>query len=219
MNPETTRLYWVRHGENWANITQEFSHRLVDYSLTPRGVLQAQQTAEFFRDKAIAAIYASPLRRAVETAEIIAAPLGLDVVVTENFREIDVGSLEGQPVSTENWTLYEQILADWLAGRSESAFPGGENYLTLWDRVRAGIEQIVAREAGRNVIVVAHGGIFIAILKDLCRDLDPDWIRGSVKHNCASTELLLRREAGRLVGELVAWASCAHLSGEAAPTP
>src|SRR5689334_15064805 len=89
-------LYLVRHGENWANITREFSHKKVDYSLTPKGILQAQQTAELFKSKQIDEIYASPLKRARETAEIIAQALGLDVVVVEHFREVNVGALEGQ---------------------------------------------------------------------------------------------------------------------------
>ena len=68
-------IYWVRHGENKANITKEFSYKYVDYSLTPKGIQQAQQTARFFRNKNIQTIYTSPLKRAVETAEIIARAL------------------------------------------------------------------------------------------------------------------------------------------------
>src|SRR6478672_925857 len=98
-----TTVYIVRHGENPANINREFSYRLVDYSLTPKGVRQAEDTARFFRDKQIDAIYSSPLKRAVETAEIIAAPLGLPVALIEEFREINVGTLEEQPPTDENW--------------------------------------------------------------------------------------------------------------------
>jgi broad specificity phosphatase PhoE len=47
-----TTLYLVRHGENLANITKEFSYRAVDYPLTPKGILQAEQTAEYFAAKA-----------------------------------------------------------------------------------------------------------------------------------------------------------------------
>ena len=74
-----TRVYLVRHGENPANLLKQFSHRLVDYSLTPKGIAQAEQTAAFFLDKRIDAIYSSPLKRARKTAEIIGAALGLPV--------------------------------------------------------------------------------------------------------------------------------------------
>ncbi len=79
-------IYLIRHGENKANLTREFSCKKVDYPLTPKGIIQAQQTAEYFRDKHIDEIYASPLKRARETAEIIAEALGLKVVVMEQFR-------------------------------------------------------------------------------------------------------------------------------------
>ena len=70
-------LYLIRHGENPANITKEFSHRLVDYSLTPKGVLQAQQTGEYFKNKQIDAIYCSPLKRARTRSTMQAQPVCL----------------------------------------------------------------------------------------------------------------------------------------------
>src|SRR5258707_14895533 len=96
-------LYLVRHGENPANITKEFSYKLVDYSLTPKGVLQAEQTAAFFQSIPLDAAYASPLKRARETAEIIARPQGLPVTLLEEFREVNVGKLELKPPTEENW--------------------------------------------------------------------------------------------------------------------
>ena len=79
-------LFVVRHGENPANVNREFSYKLVDYSLNEKGIQQAEETAVYFLDKGIHEIYSSPLRRALETAEIIAAPLGLPVTVMEEFR-------------------------------------------------------------------------------------------------------------------------------------
>lgn len=99
-----TTLYLVRHGENVANLTKEFSHRAVDYSLTDKGRAQAAQTADFFRGHAIDAVYSSPLRRARETAEAIAAVVGKPVTVVEDFREINVGVLEGQAPAPNSGT-------------------------------------------------------------------------------------------------------------------
>src|SRR5689334_11384024 len=128
-------IYWVRHGENKANITKEFSYKYVDYSLTPKGIQQAQQTARFFRDKNIQAMYTSPLKRAVETAEIIARVLHLDFTPIEEFREINVGSLEGQVPTPELWAFHNRILADWQNGRHDLMFPDGENYVMLIERM------------------------------------------------------------------------------------
>ncbi|MGQ9675893.1 MAG: histidine phosphatase family protein [Chloroflexota bacterium] len=212
----TNLLYLVRHGENRANITKEFSHRLVDYPLTPKGILQAQQTAVFFRDKDIHEIYSSPLKRARQTAEIIAVELKLPVTVVEDFREINVGDLEGKPPTAENWSFFFSIVESWFSGTYDVRFPGGEDYYGLWHRMRAGIEQIVADKTGRNIIIVGHGGAFIVATRELCSESDMSRLRGGENHNCSITQIAAALREGRLVGHLIEWASHAHLTGAAA---
>lgn len=210
------RVYLVRHGENPANITKQFSSRHVDYPLTPKGVLQAEQTAEHFRSKDIHAVYASPLRRAVQTGEIIASALGLTVGIVEGFREIDVGELELQPPSAEGWAYHYEVLTDWLTGQVERAFPGGDSYITLCARMRAGLEEVSRGRHGCNIVVTGHAGIFAMTMKDLCPGVDMQALLANLAHNCSISEILLRRQGGCLVGELVNWGSHAHLHGEAA---
>lgn len=210
------RIYLVRHGENPANITKEFSSRRVDYPLTAKGVLQAEQTAEYLLGKGIHAVYSSPLRRAVQTAEIIARRLGLSVTVVEAFREIDVGELELQPPSAESWAYHNEVLLGWLRGEVERAFPGGDDYRTLCARMRAGLAEATRGRRGQNIVVVGHGGIFTVTMKDLCPGVDMGWLLSRLQHNCAISELLLRRRGGRLVGEVVCWGFHEHLHGEAA---
>src|SRR5437588_12038201 len=94
---QSNKVYLVRHGENPANLTREFSHRRVDYSLTPRGIEQARQTAEFFRKGRVDELYSSPLKRALETAQIIAGAVDRPITVVEEFRELNVGRLEDEP--------------------------------------------------------------------------------------------------------------------------
>lgn len=209
-------LYLVRHGENTANITKEFSHRKVDYSLTPKGELQARQTAQYFQDKGIQAIFTSPLKRAYETACWIAAPLGLPVTAVENFRETNVGDLEGQPPTVELWEQHGAILAAWKDGHPEIAFPGGEDFYTLCRRMRAGVEQVLAGKEGQRVLIVGHGGLFWLTLQDLCPQMDRKSLDHE-NHNCSITEILMDRDpAGRLSGTLLSWAKIGHLSGPAA---
>ncbi len=210
------RLYFVRHAENPANLTKELSCRLVDYSLTPKGILQAQQTAAYFQDKPIHAIYTSPLKRAIETAAIIAEPLNLQPIVVENFREVNVGELECQPVTPELWAYHNSIIDAWFDGQPQRRFPGGEDYFTMWGRMRSAVEFALAGRTHQNVIVVGHGGIFTFTLKDLCRNIDVAWLRTMKNHNCAITEIMFDPRNGHLRGELISWASHAHLSGEAA---
>jgi broad specificity phosphatase PhoE len=208
------RLFLVRHGENRANLTREFSYKLVDYSLNARGILQAQQTAAYFKDKPIHAVYSSPLKRAVETADIIGQALGLPVTVIEQFREINVGQLEGQEPTAEQWAFHDRIFYAWLAGDPTPKFPGGEDYGELLDRMQAGIRQALAGRDGQNVIVVGHGGNTTVTLKDICANVDTDCLLRASNPNCSITEIVF--ENGHGPGELIRWASADHLHGEAA---
>lgn len=209
-------IYLVRHGENKANLTKEFSYKKVDYPLTPKGVIQAQQTAAYFKDKDIDAIYASPLKRAYETAQIIAQPIGLEPIIKEEFREVNVGSLEGQPPTKELWTLHNNVIQDWFKGHLESAFPDGENFLMVVARMRAGLEQVVREQPHKNVVIVAHGGIFSASIKDICPDFDVSLFRKQEYHNCAITLFELDTVDDKIVGTLKHWASHSHMRDEAA---
>lgn len=209
-------IYLVRHGENVANLTKELSSRIVDYSLTPKGVVQAQQTAQYFAGRNIQAVYSSPLKRAQETAGMIASSLNLKPIVVEEFREIDVGELEEPPSTPEKWELHNQIIMRWFAGDLEAGFPGGDTYLSLWSRMQAGLQQATHGRENENIIIVGHSGIFTATLKKVCPSIDLEWLRLSQNHNCSITEIQVDNHDGVLEGELVRWADVSHLSGNAA---
>jgi broad specificity phosphatase PhoE len=208
------RLFFVRHGENVANLTKEFSSRRVDYSLTAKGILQAQQTAEYFSARSIRNIYASPLKRAYETAAIIAAPHLLPLITLQDLSEIDVGDLELQPPTETNWDFHNSVLMDWLQGNVSRTFPGGENQLQLWRRMRRALEQITQDVEDGEAIAVTHGGILFTTIFNFCPGLDPSQL-GNI-NNCSITEILLDHKDGQLSGELVSWARYGHLHGEAA---
>ena len=209
-------LYLIRHGENTANITKEFSHRLVDYSLTPKGVLQAQQTAEYFKSRQIDAIYCSPLKRAIETAEIIGHAIGIRPVIMEEFREVNVGALEMLGGSPENWATHDSIVQAWFEGQPDVIFPEGENYHMLLERMRSGVAQILRKQHDKSSIIVGHGGIFTFTLKDICRNVDLAMLIASYGHNCSITEIEMHAVDGQLDGILKRWAAFDHLSGAAA---
>lgn len=215
--PNTTnRLYLLRHGENPANLSKEFSNRKVDQPLTTKGILQAEQTAEHFAGLGLNAIYSSPLKRAKQTATIIAKRLGLDVTVMEAFREIDVGSLEGRPATPADWAFHAQMMQVWFDGRHEAAFPEGESYDDLWARMNDGLLAATACRSNHKILVVGHGGIMSITLKDLCPDLDISWLRTTLWDNCAFSEIELARQNGRWQGRLLAWNQHDHLHGPAA---
>lgn len=211
-----TLVYLVRHGENLANLLHQFSYRKVDYPLTAKGVLQAEQTAEYFRDKSIDAVYASPLLRAHQTAKIIAAAVVRPVVVLEQFRELNVGELEERPPTLENWAEHDRVIAAWRAGRLEEPFPGGENCLTVLARMRDGMNRALAGRDVERVVIVGHGGLFSATVGALCPEARLDMIICKQLHNCSITVIEATHVSRDLVGRLLTWGAVEHLSGQAA---
>jgi broad specificity phosphatase PhoE len=209
------RIFWIRHGENWANLTKEFSHRKIDYSLTPRGLLQARQTGAYLAGKGLQAVYSSPLKRAIQTAEQIAGPLGLPFQVLEDLRELNVGTLEDELPTPEVWTLHDSILGEWIRGDTTRSLPGGEDYPTLWKRMCSAFKIATDGQEDRRIAMVAHGGNLFCTLHDLCPGEDMRRLRSGENPNCAVSEMEVHFEGERPVAKVIAWASHSHLSGEA----
>jgi len=210
------QLYLVRHGENKANITKEFSYKLVDYPLNDKGRMQAQQTGVFLQGKDIHAIYTSPLKRAYQTAEIIGKTFNLKPNVSEAFRELNVGDLEKMPPSEENWMILKNVVESWIHGEPDVSFPNGENYHQLWSRYKQGLIDVVQAFPDRNILIVGHGGTFTFTMPNLCPDVSMQNLFRSENHNASVTRINLTFQNNRLIGELVDWAKTDHLSGKAA---
>jgi broad specificity phosphatase PhoE len=170
-------VLWARHGQNQANLTRQFSHRRLDLDLTPRGREQAEQlatrlTASLSKASGSPALFSSPLRRAVQTAEITAARLGGAVEVIDGLREVDVGDLDGR-ADSEAWRIYESVLEDWRQGHHERSFPGGEDWYQLCARLRRALRGVAVAARGGVAIVVAHGANLRAALPGLAHVPDP----------------------------------------------
>lgn len=184
------KLYFVRHGENQANIERILSHKIVDYSLTPRGVEQSQYLAEWLADHEIARIYSSPLKRAYETAQIIATRLKLaEIRLIEGLRELNVGVLDGKG-DPDSWVLHDAILKSWWEGDPDSTFEGGENHHGLRQRLRLSTEQIVKEsidlQTGQNVVVLGHGALFTFGLPALCANLTWEKVSGGLRNTAVA---------------------------------
>ncbi len=209
-------IYLVRHGENRANITGEFSYKKVDYFLTEKGILQAEQTGAYFQDKHISEVYTSPLRRAKQTAGIIAQKLSLPVTILEQFRELNVGELEDRPPTAENWRVHDRIVQDWFEGKHSESFPGGEDYDSLLARMRNGLLEVTRNKTGKHIVIVGHGGIFTHTLKDICPTADMDIVTRHENYNCSISKIALCTTGDHVAGRLLQWASIEHLHEEAA---
>jgi probable phosphoglycerate mutase len=203
-------IYVVRHAENHANITKEFSHRHVDYSLTGKGRVQARQTADYLSGAPIDHVFASPLKRALETARPIADDRGLPVTIIEELREVNVGRLEVEGDLRENWVVHNRIVMGWFTGEPEVRLPDGENLPELRARTRRAFKQILA--ATREVaVVVTHGGVLAFGVPPL---VEAGGLNLLVEqHNCAISTLVFDNG---FPGRVASWANWDHLNGHAA---
>jgi broad specificity phosphatase PhoE len=147
-------LVLVRHGETDWNRERRFQGH-ADPPLNETGRDQARALAEALGREKIDAVYTSDLARARETAEILAAPLGADVVVLRDLREIDVGEWQGL-----TWAEIEERFPEGVRAWRERGYgwEQGESYERLGERVVAALRRIAAGHPSQRVLVVGHGG-------------------------------------------------------------
>jgi broad specificity phosphatase PhoE len=154
-----TTILLARHGESDWNHAGRWQG-LADRPLTELGREQAAALAERLRDTELDAVYSSDLRRARDTAEVVAAEHGLDVTAVPGLREVDVGSWSGL-TRTEAQTRFPDGYERWIAGGE--GWDDGETYDQLGQRVVAALLQLAAVHEGGRILVVAHGGTIRAI--------------------------------------------------------
>ena len=144
----------ARHGETDDNAADRFQGQL-DPPLNHTGRAQSHALADAMAGEGIVALYASPLRRARQTAEIVAARIGLDPVYDERFMEADVGDWGGLRY-TEVRAAHPGAFEAWRAARPSFRFPGGESVAEQVERVAAALADVRAGQL--PALVVCHGG-------------------------------------------------------------
>ena len=157
-------LYLIRHGESLFNAQRRIQGQS-DVALSPLGLRQAAALTTALGSLDIDAIYASPLRRAMQTAEPLAAALRRTICIDDRLKEINAGEFQGL-----EWSEIEQqwpeAAVHWRQQTPDFVVPGGESRRAAADRGRAALEAIYA--AGhRQVIVVSHGGVLGGALRSL----------------------------------------------------
>lgn len=171
-----TVIWWARHGENVANLTGTFSHRIFDGDLTGTGRQQAEALGGHLAAMGGAragALICSPLRRARQTAQIIGSRLGLPIACElEDLRELDVGALDGRSDAAA-WDIYAMVLAAWRQGDTQARFPGGESRDELCARLRRALATAARASPAAATLIVAHGASLRAALPGLTGRPDP----------------------------------------------
>ncbi|MET8602073.1 bifunctional RNase H/acid phosphatase [Streptomyces rubiginosohelvolus] len=150
-------LVLLRHGETALTPEKRFSGSGgTDPELSAVGRGQAERAAGHFAALGtVQEIVSSPLRRCRETAAAVAARLGLDVRIDESLRETDFGAWEGLTFG-EVRERYGDDLTAWLASPDTAPTGGGESFAEVAERVAAARDRLVARYAGRTVLLVTH---------------------------------------------------------------
>ena len=140
-------LLYLRHGQTDWNAQRLFQGRTdIPLNETGRGQARAQAQALSSHQPPVDLIYASPLLRAKETAEIVQQALGAPIYFDERLVERGYGDLEGTPITG-------------YVGEEGLAQHGAEPFSQLHERVKGFLEDIAARHPAQTVLVVAHGGV------------------------------------------------------------
>lgn len=165
------KFYLVRHGEIVANVNKIYAG-WSNEGLTARGVGQAEEAARKLADKEIGYIFCSPLRRAVQTAEIIGDHLRLPVAKDDSFKEFQYGDWAGRH-EEEIARLYPADWQLWNSRPGDLLVEGRETLSHLQARVLAGMAQIRAEYPAARILVVTHVAIIrVALLHTANKDLN-----------------------------------------------
>jgi broad specificity phosphatase PhoE len=168
------RLYFVRHGESTANLLGVFSNSGLKHPLTGKGIEQARALTHSLSGLQVEQIYSSPILRAVQSAQILAERLQAPVEISEALREWSVGIYEGT-TDPLGWQLHRQVQEDWFVQHQfASKMPGGESFYEIQERFTPFIEKLVQEwgSSKRSVILVAHGGLYRAMLPVIFKNVD-----------------------------------------------
>lgn len=149
-----SHLLLVRHGNTKLNSAERFWGQ-TDVELNDAGVEQAQHLRDRLADQKIAAIYASDLKRAVRTAEIIACAHEVKIATCAELREINFGHVEGLTFE-EIKQRYPELTESWLSWSLSMRFPGGESVDELDTRVRRFLTHLEKHNDDEVVLIVAH---------------------------------------------------------------
>ena len=160
-----TRLHLIRHGATTLSAEDRFAGA-VDVPLSDEGRAQARRLGERLATTPLAAVYASPLSRTVETARLVGGPQNREPRLDPGLREIAHGHCEGltrKEVETKFAAEYEA----WEADPFTFAPPEGETGLAVMARALPVIREIVVRHPNENVAVISHKATIRLLLSSL----------------------------------------------------
>lgn len=150
-----TRVYIIRHCEAQGNKDGKFQGR-VDSGISENGIAQLKKLEERFKNIHIDAIYSSPLKRAIFTADAVNKYHGLEIKLENDLREIDGGEFEGN-----FWKDLPVLFPDranlWVNEPYRFATQSGESMKDVYTRVTNALINIAKKQENRTIAIVTHG--------------------------------------------------------------
>ena len=184
----------VRHGATVLSAEDRFAGA-TDVQLSDEGREQTRHLAERLKDEQITAVYASPLGRTIETAQILAAPHKLNVQTCDGLREISHGRWE-QMTRREVEEKFPDEAAEWEKDPYTFAPLGGESGLSVTARALPALIDIVRAHSNQQVLVVSHKGTIRLLLSSLL-GFDPRRYRDNLDQNPAALNIVDFKDPSR----------------------
>ncbi|HEV3393647.1 MAG TPA: histidine phosphatase family protein [Chthoniobacterales bacterium] len=194
MKPVVTRVFMVRHGATVLSAEDRFAGA-TDVELSDEGREQTRRLAERLSHEKIIAVYASPLGRTVETAQILAAPHKLELQKRDGLREINHGRWEGM-TRREVEEKYPEEAAEWEKDPYTFAPLGGESGLAVTARALPVLIELVRKHPGENFLLVSHKATIRLLLSSLL-GFDPRRYRDNLDQKPAALNIVDFRDATR----------------------
>lgn len=161
----TTRVFLVRHGATVLTAEDRYAGSL-DAALSEEGRSQARALGRRLADEALAAVYASPMARTLDTARLVVGARDLGIVAVPELRETDHGHWEGK-TRDEVKASFADEYARWERDPFTFAPTGGETGLQVLARALPALLGIVERHAGASVLVVSHKATIRLVIGEL----------------------------------------------------
>jgi broad specificity phosphatase PhoE len=199
-------LLLTRHGSTAYN-EDERLQGLIDIPINDKGVEEAGRISQRLQNEPIDIIFHTPLIRTKETAEIINRHHQAPLTVIDSFIEIDIGDWEGRnfhEVVEENPEIYQQ----WISN-PQVAVPGGESFQQLFQRIKPGVDQVLACQF-ECILIVAHAMVNRAIMGHLL-GINPLSARRFRTDHCSFSRLLVYQTSNGRHTVADTWNSIDHL--------
>lgn len=182
-----TRVFLVRHGATTLSAEDRFAGE-TEVDLSEEGREQLRHLAARLAREPLAAVCASPMRRTLESARILAEPHGRSVLPVDGFREVSHGRWEAR-TRAEVEALWPDEYANWETDPYTFAPRGGETGLAVTARALPALVSLVTEHAGSSILVVSHKATIRLLLSALI-GFDPRTYRDRLDQSPASLNIL-----------------------------